>query len=1295
MALQNPASADATGRPRKKARQELTDDLPSTSKSKIREPRLFAPFRALGLITNHVPFVLQARSHKGATDGPKLHLLTCLGRSWALWEGGKMGLLFVGPDAPDFISSMAMDGDAVWVASGIHLIKYIRGKEVLRASNPLGGNLSFITVFGSQILALTESGDRLLLWNTSNAELDGTITFDPSFTAKSILHPATYLNKVIVGSVQGDIQLWNIQTQTCIHRFEVNRLLSIPKSRVGQRDEGYTITSMVQSPAIDVVGVGYSSGEISIYDIRADERLMKMFMEGGNITALGFRTDGHPVLASASSAGHVALWDLNERGRLLHMIKGAHDGAISALEWVPGQPVLITSGDDNSVKQWLFDSPTAPPRLLKFRSGHHAPPHLIRYYGDDGKQLLTASRDRSLRCTSVVRDSRSFELSQGMHRSLLKKATSLSIPLASLKFPPISSISYSKTRSKDWDDILTCHSDEILARTWTMQNKKLGKYTFSLADAQKKGKDKKATGTVKTVCVTACGNFGLAGSSTGEIHMWNMQSGIKRKSFTLGSCPQEVVARFYAGTAKRSDRAISGIATDSLNRLVIASTLDGTINFFDFLTTKLEHTLVLPSTAISILLQRDSGLLAVVCDDMTIRIVDIETRKVVRELKGFHSRILDITFSADSRWLVASSLDSVIRTFDIPTGRLIDGFRTSSVATSISFSPTNDFLATAHVDSVGVFLWANRSQYAEISFSSVSDDDIFEVSMPSMQGIAEDEALEALEALKVADSPADVFSTPPQLDGDLITLTLLPRSRWQTLLNLEVIEQRNKPKEPPKAPEQAPFFLPTLPGVETRFAIEDKTASAQSQKPTKRLQKVADGSRTTFEQLLYDEPRDGDYERLFNHAKILSPAALDLEIRSLTGLEALSLFIHALTRRLLSHRDFEAVQAMQNVFIKTHGEILIQNEELLSDLEELAATHRKESQGVLQLIASSLGTLGFHLNKLTQAAAFCSIIVLCFDHPTPIMNMDMDMIETVVTRIYSSPHVPTADNFAEVMGLTNTDGVTTSAFVGLDEAAKLIVCCHLLRKLRMSVNVREQDIVYHKFAALYLPALVINLLDPPPLPEGAPPGLIDDFKLNNCYIEILGTVSHTPYFAKFIRSKTEIAEGSKKLIRTITQRLIDVAPSWDRKMLHTPIDREEGYYQSAAGTAIQLLSTLHAAFIKEPAGSPILLTPQLKKDVLPWLRKWESRHRSEFLGQVCMRTRSQLLGHADMQRDARQIRRLLKNWEVCGNPGCEKNANLKACSRCQTVRYCCPEHQKAHWSNLAEPHKSLCYKADY
>ena len=31
-------------------------------------------------------------------------------------------------------------------------------------------------------------------------------------------------------------------------------------------------------------------------------------------------------------------------------MRGAHDRAVTAIEWVPGQPVLVSSGEDNSVK---------------------------------------------------------------------------------------------------------------------------------------------------------------------------------------------------------------------------------------------------------------------------------------------------------------------------------------------------------------------------------------------------------------------------------------------------------------------------------------------------------------------------------------------------------------------------------------------------------------------------------------------------------------------------------------------------------------------------------------------------------------------------------------------------------------------------------------------------------------------------------------------------------------------------------------------------------------------------------
>lgn len=160
-----------------------------------------------------------------------------------------------------------------------------------------------------------------------------------------------------------------------------------------------------------------------------------------------------------------------------------------------------------------------------------------------------------------------------------------------------------------------------------------------------------------------------------------------------------------------------------------------------------------------------------------------------------------------------------------------------------------------------------------------------------------------------------------------------------------------------------------------RFDTSD-AKTADPKKPTRRLEKVAGSLESTFYKKLMADAKDGDCEydslshgftrqtcsldeTFFSFAKSLAPAALDLEIRSIVTLEGHATFINALTRRLISHRDFEAVQAMQNVFLNIHGEVMMHNEELQEHLERLLAVQKKESQRVLDLITSSLGTLGF------------------------------------------------------------------------------------------------------------------------------------------------------------------------------------------------------------------------------------------------------------------------------------------------------------------------------------------------
>ena len=100
-------------------------------------------------------------------------------------------------------------------------------------------------------------------------------------------------------------------------------------------------------------------------------------------------------------------------------------------------------------------------------------------------------------------------------------------------------------------------------------------------------------------------------------------------------------------------------------------------------------------------------------------------------------------------------------------------------------------------------------------------------------------------------------------------------------------------------------------------------------------------------------------EGFYSYVKTLSPAAIDLELRSLVALDDQRLFLTALIQRLRSHRDFETMQAFVNVFLRLHGDVLVANEEVREELVRLQQVQRVESERVLELLASSLGTLGF------------------------------------------------------------------------------------------------------------------------------------------------------------------------------------------------------------------------------------------------------------------------------------------------------------------------------------------------
>ena len=197
-----------------------------------------------------------------------------------------------------------------------------------------------------------------------------------------------------------------------------------------------------------------------------------------------------------------------------------------------------------------------------------------------------------------------------------------------------------------------------------------------------------------------------------------------------------------------------------------------------------------PMTAITALrYSNTSDLVAFSCDDLSIRVVDMETKKVIRELWGCAGQINDLTFSSDGRWIIAASMDSIVRVWDLPTGHLIDLFRVTSTCTSLTMSPTGDFLATAHANGVGIGLWSNKSLFMPVSTRNLQIDNLSDTVLPTSSGEGGVGIIEAAFKKDCEETNRDgpILSTE-QLTQGLLTLSVVPRNKWQTLVHMDLIK---------------------------------------------------------------------------------------------------------------------------------------------------------------------------------------------------------------------------------------------------------------------------------------------------------------------------------------------------------------------------------------------------------------------------------------------------------------------------------------------------------------------------
>ncbi len=373
------------------------------------------------------------------------------------------------------------------------------------------------------------------------------------------------------------------------------------------------------------------------------------------------------------------------------------------------------------------------------------------------------------------------------------------------------------------------------------------------------------------LAISSCGNFAVVGTKGGTIYKYNIQSGMPRGSFPRDATNQksngsrkgnivgninrttkmlernlkihkihekekdEAVVKLenkrekHLQSARHQNASVVGLAVDTLNKTLISVGTDSKLILWSFVThaPHRKSPIYLTAPATKLIHTRDSDLLAIALEDYSVVVFDCSSLTIVRKFGSKESTIrhnapiTDLAFGPDNRKLFTSSMDGSIRVWDVPTSTCVDWMTFASAPTSLALSTTGEFLATSHLGSLGISLWCDKSYFRTVHLGVNPPITPFPMDEPA--AVAEDEKRNSIDngmpliknsdvEIIISEENEEVeakekkLKANPKMKG-LVTLSGLPAAHWKNLFHLELVKERNKPKEAPKKPPSAPFFL--------------------------------------------------------------------------------------------------------------------------------------------------------------------------------------------------------------------------------------------------------------------------------------------------------------------------------------------------------------------------------------------------------------------------------------------------------------------------------------------------------
>lgn len=486
-------------------------------------------------------------------------------------------------------------------------------------------------------------------------------------------------------------------------------LLEVLPHNLSRQDRFYTIeaeqalrmasekdTTVLHHPAA-VYAISYSpdgrylvsSSKNKIYVWNASNAQCLRILEGHtwDVSSLVFSSDGEQI-ASASHDGTVRLWD-SSTGRCRLVMKG-HSEPVVDVTFSPDNKYLISASRDESLRVW--DSATG--RCLRILTGHRAAVLGVAI-SPDGKRIVSTSEDKTARIWSA-RTGKCLRILKG-HNGIVG-SVSIAQCYTQYSFGTWAATSSSDKTIRLWDIrtgqcriILKEHESKVNSVQFSKQKNYFEQYLVSASN----------DGTVRLWNVMTEKEEGCFGGHHSKITI----------SATVSPDGKHLASASWDGTVIIRNIQMQRYYHEDMNHVgsisfkrngecVYIITRSNGDNDLALVIEKDEMCILEPdpgteinSPVICTACNYMSTRLVAATDDLSLRIIDAETKKCLTILSGHTEAIRCVAYSLDESHVASASFDCTVRIWDVSTGNAL--VIEAPEVQCVTFSPDGKYIATA------------------------------------------------------------------------------------------------------------------------------------------------------------------------------------------------------------------------------------------------------------------------------------------------------------------------------------------------------------------------------------------------------------------------------------------------------------------------------------------------------------------------------------------------------------------------------------------------------------------------